>query len=382
MNDKLYSEIEKLEKKYVSIWEDVCNIESPTNDKAGVDEVGNYFINLAKSQGWDVEVFEQAVAGNVVSITMNKDAKLPPVTLSGHTDTVHPKGMFGYPAVKCDGDKIYGPGVTDCKGGIVAGFFAMEALGNIGFDKRPIRMLLQTDEEVGSRISNKATINYICEKARDSVAFLNLESNAEPAACIQRKGIIAFEFTVYGEEAHSSMCAVAGANAILDAAHKIIELEKLKDTDGLTCTCGLISGGTAKNTVPGKCAFTADIRYATSEQYEWVCKHVQEIASTVHVGGCRCEVKLFSSRPAMERTEKNVRLFEKMNEIFRESGLAELREFIGVGGSDAADTTVAGIPTVDCVGATGDKIHTKDEFAYLASLTESTKRLALVALHI
>ena len=161
MCKKLQSEIEKLEKKYVSIWEDVCNIESPTNDKAGVDEVGEYFINLAKSQGWDVEVFEQAVAGNVVSITMNKEAKLPPVTLSGHIDTVHPRGMFGYPAVKCDGDKIYGPGVTDCKGGIVAGFFAMEALANIGFDKRPVRMILQTDEEVGSRISNKASINHI-----------------------------------------------------------------------------------------------------------------------------------------------------------------------------------------------------------------------------
>ena len=132
MSKNLFNEIEKLKGKYIKVWEDVCNIESPTKDKAGVDKVGEYFINLAKEQGWEVEVFEQPVAGNVVCITMNPNASLPPVSLSGHIDTVHPHGVFGYPPVKMDEEKIYGPGVLDCKGGVVSGFFAMEALKNFG----------------------------------------------------------------------------------------------------------------------------------------------------------------------------------------------------------------------------------------------------------
>ena len=382
MIEKLNAEIEKLEKKYISVWQDVCNIESQTSDKEGVDKVGEYFVRLAKECGFDYTVFEQAVAGNVVCITMNKDVSAPPITLSGHIDTVHPRGMFGYPPVKLDGDKIYGPGVTDCKGGVVAGFFAMEVLSKIGFKSRPVRLLLQSDEEVGSRISNKATINYMCDAAKDSIAFFNLESNAGCEACIQRKGIIGFEFTVLGKEAHSATCATLGANAILDAAYKIIELEKLKDSNGLTCNCGLISGGTAKNTVPGKCTFTADIRYATKEQYDSVCEYVKSLANTVHVQGCVCEVKVFSSRPAMERTEKNLWLFNKMNEILTENGMTPYKEFIGIGGSDAAEMTVSGLPTVDCVGVTGAGIHTKDEFAYIASLKDAAMRLATVALYL
>ena len=46
MNQRLHAEIERLQQKYISIWEDVCNIESQTNDKIGVDKVGKYFIAL------------------------------------------------------------------------------------------------------------------------------------------------------------------------------------------------------------------------------------------------------------------------------------------------------------------------------------------------
>ena len=377
----LLDEIEKLQEQYISVWEDVCNIESPTNDKAGVDKVGEYFIGLAKTLGWQVKVFEQPVAGNVVCITMNANASLPPITFSGHIDTVHPHGTFGYPAVRKDSEKIYGPGVVDCKGGVVAGFLAMEALQKVGFTSRPVRMLLQSDEEVGSRLSEKATINYICEKAKDSVAFFNLEGH-NGDACLGRKGIITFEFTVYGEEAHSAACATHGANAIVDAAHKIIELEKMKDDKGLTCNCGVISGGTVKNTVAGNCVFTADVRYATRAQYEWVCEYVKKLAGSPHVEGCRCEVKIFSGRPAMERTERNLRLFERMNSIYQANGMSPLKERDRNGGSDAAEITQAGIPCVEGIGVKGSGVHCREEFAYLSSLAESAKRLATVTLYL
>ncbi|MEE1042502.1 MAG: hypothetical protein UH854_00915, partial [Clostridia bacterium] len=88
--EALFEKISELNEYYLDVLEDVCNIESPTSYKEGVDKVGEYFINLAKNRGWTVEVYEQGVAGNVVCITMNNDAKKPPVSLSGHIDTVHP----------------------------------------------------------------------------------------------------------------------------------------------------------------------------------------------------------------------------------------------------------------------------------------------------
>ncbi len=374
--------IDSLNESYVKVWEDVCNIESPTKFKAGVDECGEYFANMACERGWKVEYFRQPVAGDIVDITLNPDADAKPIIFSAHLDTVHPVGLFGSPAVKIEGNKMYGPGVTDCKGGAVAAFLAMDALDRCNFRSRPVKLILQTDEEVSSMISGKATIGYMCERALEAVAFLNLEGGTAGEACIVRKGTVTFTFKIEGIEAHGSLCATAGANAILDAAYKIIELEKLKDKDGITCNCGVISGGSVPNTVPGYCEFKANIRFANAEQLKWVRAHVKEIAATVHVPGCKCTVNDPKGRVAMEYTEKNAALLARMNEIFEENGLSTLAASKRTGASDAADITAAGAACIDSLGVEGGKIHTPDEFAYIDSLTESAKRLAAVASNI
>lgn len=375
----VFSKIDELNDKYVSFWEDVCNIESQTSDKAGIDAVGKYFLTWAKNLGFETEIFEHPKAGNVVCITMNPHADSAPLTLSGHMDTVHPKGLFGYPPVRIEGDKIYGPGVTDCKGGAVAAALAMEALLNCGFTSRPVRLLLQSDEEGGSSMSQKATINYMCEKAKDSVGFLNLEGYVAGQVCIQRKGIITFKFSIEGIEAHSSTCATNGANAIADAAYKIIEMEKLKDDDGLTCNVGVIKGGSVPNTVAGHCEFLANVRFATNEQLQFVMEYAKKVAETVHVKGCTCTLSVATSRLAMEHSEGNVKFVNELNRIFAENGLPVLEAVAKRAGSDAAEITNSGIPCVDSLGVEGDKIHSPDEFAFLRSLAESAKRVASVA---
>ena len=185
-----------------------------------------------------------------------------------------------------------------------------------------------------------------------------------------------------GVEAHASQCADLGGNAILEAAHKIIELEKIKDADGLNCCCSVINGGTTHNTVPGKCVFKANVRFKTREQSEWIRKKAQEIADTVYVPGCSCELISPKGRYAMEYCERNAELLKTINKIFVKNGLNELEALSRKGGSDAADVSVYGIPCVDSIGVSGGKIHTTGEFANLASLAESAKRIAAVALDI
>ncbi len=381
-HEKLFGTIDDLYEKYLKVWIDICNIESPTYHKSGIDNVGKYIINLSKSHGWDIDVIPCEKAGNAICITMNGNAENAPICISGHIDTVHEVGSFGTPAVYCDDEKIYGPGVLDCKGGVVSGLLAMHALSEIGFSNRPVRLLVQTDEEVGSVLSKRKTINYIIEKARSSVAFLNLEGHTKNEGCIERKGIITFTFSIKGIAAHSARCAQAGANAILDAAHKIIELEKFKDPDGLTCNCAVIRGGDVANSVPDFCEFKANVRFKNQEQLEHIRNFVKELAVTAHVKGCICTVNNPKERVAMEHNLENEALLNRMNEIYAECGLPILTASRRVGGSDAADITAAGIPCVDSLGVTGGNIHTKNEFAYLTSLKEASKRIASVVLYI
>ncbi len=84
----------------------------------------------------------------------------------------------------------------------------------------------------------------------------------------------------------------------------------------------------------------------------------------------------------MPLTGKNEALFAKMNGIYETCGLPALAPRHALGGSDAAYTTQAGIPTVDSLGVDGGKIHSTQEFAYIESLAACAKRLAAMALHI
>ncbi len=379
-NDVLFQKIDQLYSVYTQLLLDICNIESPSRHKEGVDAVGSYIAKASEALGWRVECFPEDVAGDIYSITMNPDAKLPPITLSAHLDTVHSLGSFGTPPAHIDGDRLYGPGATDCKGGVAVAMLAMHALYACGFNSRPVKLILQTDEEVGSSISKRSTINRICHEARDSVAFLNLEGapSATPAATITRKGILTLTFKIHGKAAHSAQCAKNGANAILEAAHKIIELEHFKDHQGLTCSCTVISGGTVSNVVPEYCEFKANVRFATPEQRDEICRFAEELAARVYVKGCKTEVDIPRGRVAMEYTERNQMLLDKINSILTENGLEPYEAAHSKGGSDAADVTVYGIPCLDSLGIYGAAIHSTGEFARLPSMSTAAKRIALI----
>ena len=379
--EKLFEAIDGLYETYLAVWEDVCNIESPTDCKEGVDAMGNYIVNIAKKYGWQVEYQREKISGDAICITMNPEGKAAPVSLSGHMDTVHPIGLFGTPAVTMDEKNIYGPGVTDCKGGIVAALLAMEALEQVGFRARPVQLLLQSDEENSSIHSQKRTIRWICEKAKNTVAFLNLEpvlEGSEGKATIARKGIANYRFDVTGIAAHSSRCATEGASAIREAAHKIIELEKCKDVDGITCSCGVISGGTVVNAVPEKCSFDVNFRFFTMEQFAEIEKLVKTVAETVYVPGCTCALTQTSFRVPMEETERNYKLLDTMNQIFEQNGMPRLIPRKVNGGADSADVTMAGIPCVDSIGVVGGRIHSKEEYGVKESLKMSARRIAAV----
>ena len=351
-DQKLFEVINSLEGQYLDILEELCNIESPTADKERVDRAVNYLVELAQKKGWKTEICHQEKAGSPACITLNPDVNKSPICLSAHLDTVHPVGSFGYPAVRRDEKNMYGPGVMDCKGGAASAFMAMDALEQCGFTSRPVKLILQTDEETGSSTSGKDTIRYMCEQAEGSVAFLNLEGHVKGSAVIERKGIIRYRFTVFGKALHSARCFDA-ANAVAEAAHKIIELEKMKDPKGLTCNCGVISGGTTPNTVAERCSFTTDIRFSTPEERNTAMNELKRIADTTYVNGCSCELQEIGFRPSMPLTDRNTALLTRINEIFAENQIPTLVARPCLSGSDAAYITEFGVPCIDCIGTAG-----------------------------
>lgn len=374
---EVFEKIDCLNDEYLDVLEALCNIESPTGYKAGVDDSGRYLISIAEKLGWQTEVYKQAVAGDVVVITMNPESSERAICLSAHSDTVHAVGSFGTPAVRRDEKRMYGPGVLDCKGGLVSAMLAMDSLQKCGYKKRPVRLLVQSDEETGSKTSGLDTIKYICKRAEGAEAFINLEKYEKNKLILKTRGIIRFLFKIKGKARHSSQC-FEGANAILEAAQKIIELEKYKDPEKFTCNCGIIKGGYTANSVAEECEFYADFRFSSEKMLEEVKSIAERIADECKVAGCTCVLEQVSYRPAMELTKQNAELTERINQIFKEEGIPEHEPIEFLGGTDAAYITKCGIPCVDGLGTEGDHYHSLDEYIELDSLAGSAKKLAAI----
>ena len=370
----LFSVIRQLESKYLPMWEEICLIESPTSCKEGVDAVADYCIAHAKALGWQTERGCESVSGDPVCITMNPDSTAPAICLSAHMDTVHPVGCFGKPAVRTEGDKIYGPGVHDCKGSIIAALLTMEALQKCGYDKRPIKLILQSDEETGSAGSQKHTVDFMAEKAAGCLCFLNMEAHAAPKVTVQRKGIMKYRFDITGHAGHAGKC-YQFTSAITEAAHKILAIEKWKEVDGITCNVGTVNGGTGINVVPESCSFSVDVRFADGEQQARIARYMQEVADTAYLEGTTCQLTLVSTRVSMPKTEGTIALLARMNEIFTQTGLPVLVPTMAPGGSDCADMVSRGFTAVDSLGIEGGDSHSLAEWARLSSLVPCCERI-------
>lgn len=375
----IFEKIENSEKEYFDFLKKVVEIESPTDYKMGVDNVGKAFAEKANEMGFSVEVFEQKTSGNLISITLSPDSDDAPICLSGHIDTVHKVGTLAKNPFRIENNRVYGPGISDCKGGCVVGLWAMDILKQIGY-KRKVILLLQTDEETNSLGSNKATIRKILEKSRNAQFFLNLESvNEVKGMTLERKGIAMYKMVVNGVSGHAAYC-YDFSSAITELAYKIIELEKYKSKDGISVNCGTIIGGTASNVVPKTAEAILDVRFANPEQYEEIKSAIFNISNISYIKNTTCTVEEISIRPSMPHSEKNYELFEQINSAFTKCGLDKMQGFFSSGGSDAAYITEAGIPVVDSIGVVGGNFHKIDEYTLLDKFTLSVKRIVAILL--
>ena len=160
MQAEVFNLIDQKQKKYFELLEKICNIESNSADFEGVRAVNDALCDYAQGLGFAVRKQEYAGAGATAVISMNEDSDQKPLMFSGHMDTVYQKGSFGYPPVRAEGDMIYGPGVSDCKGGIIVALLAMDALHQAGFTARPIRLFCSATRRLAAvtRSASPSTI--------------------------------------------------------------------------------------------------------------------------------------------------------------------------------------------------------------------------------
>jgi glutamate carboxypeptidase len=258
------------------------------------------------------------------------------------------------------------------KASLVVVLHAIRGLRELGLlPERPLTVLLTGDEETGSVHSR----DLIQERARGAALALIMEP-AMPDGSLKtwRKSVGEFNIRAYGLAAHAGGAHESGLNAIEEMAHQIVALQRLTDYKlGTTVSVGMVSGGTARNTVPDRCEALVDTRALTTAEMERLTAAIYALKPVLP--GSQIEIEGGFDRPPMERDAQMIATFERAKAIGAKYGLA-LRESGTGGASDGNYTASIGTPTLDGLGPVGNGAHSEREHVIANSLATSATLLA------
>ncbi len=339
-------------------------VESPTSDVAGVNRMMDLVSETLSGLNCTVERIPGTEGrGDHVAAKSPWGGDEKGILVLSHLDTVHPLGTLEDLPFSVDGDKAYGPGIYDMKGGAYIALAAFRALIEDGQEASlPIRFLYVSDEEVGSQTSR-----HHIEAAGEHAKYVLVTEPARNGGKIVtgRRGSARFSLAAKGRPAHSGGSHADGRSAILEMARLIAKIEAKTDYErNLTLNVGMIEGGTAVNVIPEHCTAQLDIRFrdldTANEIVDWVNAlkaHDSDVTFTAEGG---------ISRPAYEKSPAIEALYQHAKGLASEIGFELIDTFTG-GGSDGSFIANR-LPVLDGLGVDGAGAHTMHEHLYVSSL--------------
>jgi len=364
MPDALFAYLDTIDfAEQLAAW---SRIESCSDDPAGLEQFAGLLGRRFVAAGADV-----APVGDT-HLLARWPGQGQPILLLAHFDTVYARGTLGGMPVRRRGNKLYGPGVVDMKGGLLIGCVAIEALRSLGrMPRRPVWYLCTSDEELGSPTSRPFIESLACQ----SVAALVLEGAGNGGAVkTERKGVGLWQLHVHGRAAHAGVAPEQGRNALHELAHQILWIQTLNDAgQGTSVHVTTASGGTTSNVIPAAARAAINVRVRSMGEAERLARAFAERRAVLE--DVRIEFAGGINRPPMERSPRIAALFERAQQLAGELGFT-LQETATGGGSDGNFTAALGVPTLDGLGPIGGGAHARHEHVLLDSFVPRAALLA------
>ena len=357
---------------------ELCAIDSDSYNKAGLDEMALVLAERMRGIGMHVDIIQREKWGNDL-LGVLRGTGSGNVLLLGHIDTVYPVGTAAARPLRVEGNIVYGPGVCDMKGCILAAIYAIEAIQAAGFrDYGELRFVCVSDEEINTRHCQDI-IEQACEGCEGALILEAARSNADIVSA--RKGNTTYTLTARGRSAHAGVEPEKGRNAIVELAHQVLEFQALDGwREGLTISAGVISGGTVPNVVPDFAQAQFDLRFlkqsdlpATEELFRESIKRklIEDVELTLEHAP--------DIKGPMVRTPESLKLAGQAQDIAHLLGFS-INHVLTGGASDASYTSGYGVPSLDGLGPIGGRDHSPYEYLELDSVApRAALRAGLIA---
>lgn len=388
---KIAKTVEVNNESAIALLEKTVNIKSPTENVAGVKEVGMIFKKELDALGFQTKWLELPLemkrAGHLIA--ERKSGKGKTVLLLGHLDTVLSGEKF-----RRENNIAYGTGTSDMKGGNIVLLYALKALSEADALKDANIIVFLTGDEENAAEPVEAARREMVEAAKRSDLVLSFENGGNGIATVARRGISDWTLEVTAKTGHSSAIfkESMGSGAIFEASRILNQFyEQLRGEKYLTFNPGLFVGGTEAdapdhngkasgktNVVAAKAVVHGDIRFISKAQEDAAQAKMREIVSK-NLSGTSAKISFVDGIPAMAPTDANYELLKKLDQISQDLNLGKISA-LDPGERGAGDISFVThlIPGLDGLGATGGKAHAAGEFVDLESLSPQTKRAALL----
>ncbi len=301
------------------------------------------------------------------------------ITLVCHADTVFNKDHFR-PELKVLGNKAYGPGVVDNKGGMIVILNGLKKLfqGNpsINFG---IRVISSPNEELGS-----IGFHDLFKKlSLDSPIILGFEPAYKDGDIITgRKGNRWYNIKVKGKKAHSGREHHLGVNACGELALQLAKLQSLTDySKDLTVNIGKINGGIRHNIVSDYAFGQLEVRYPCFVTQSFITQKIEEQLSYSHIKCAQAKTEseidfeIIDDCPPLASNEKSLNLFKKYQKIVHKIEDKNISPQMVGGAADVNHFSGPEKIILDGLGPIGGNMHTTKEYLVTESLETRARAL-------
>lgn len=339
----------------LATWVDV---DTPGGDLDALDGLGRVLALEAERYGLEPELVE--TPGGLALHATLRGSGTARVALLGHHDTVFPQGTAAARPFRREGERCYGPGVADMKGGVAVALHTARLLAEGPCPFGLLEVVSVPDEE--SRNGGPPSGGRLL----DMDAVLCLECGRPDGEVVtRRKGARWFRIHAAGRAAHAGEAPDDGRNAALAIAREALRIGTLhRAREELTLQITGLEAGEGLNTVASSGSLTADLRAWTDEDLAWALEQALDFGEH---DGVDLSYEDLGGPPPFERTDRVGRLAETAIAIGAELGHV-FGETSAGGVSDGSWAASQGIPTLDGLGPVGGEDHTPWEYIETASL--------------
>ena len=294
----------------------------------------------------------------------------PGILVLAHLDTVHPVGTLEKLPIRREGNKCYGPGIFDMKGGTYMAVEAMRQALRAGLaTKLPVTFLLTSDEEIGSP-STRDLIE--AEAARAKVVLVPEPARPDGGVVTGRYAIARFNLRTTGRPSHAGSRLSEGRSAIKEMCRQVLKIEEMTGED-CTFSVGVFHGGQWVNCVTTHC--DAEVLSMAKRQQDLDAGVERMLALRSSSNDVILEVRRGVTRPVWEPDGRVMALYGHARGIANAIGFDITSQSSG-GGSDGNFTGAMGIPTLDGLGVGGGMAHTLEEHVTVDSLVPRARLFA------